>query len=181
MSPHASPVLLVNKKDESCRFCVDYRKLNGNTIKNKFPMPIIDEFLDEIAGAKYFTKLDLNSGFHQIGVADEFKTHHWHFQFKVMPFGTNASTTFQCLMNSIFAAFMRKFVQVFMDDILIYCKTLADHVAHLDQVFLVLRDHKLYIKFKKCAFGQHQIKYLGHIISDKGVATDPSKISTMVD
>jgi hypothetical protein len=175
LSPHASPMLLVKKKDGSWRFCADYRKLNANTIKNKFPIPIINEFLDEIVGSKYFTKLDLNSGFHQIrmDVANEFKTafktHHGHFQFRVMPFGlTNAPATFQCLMNSIFAQFMRKIVLVFMDDILIYSKTLENHVQHLSHVFVVLRDHQLFIKFKKCAFTQQQIDYLGHIIAIQG-------------
>jgi hypothetical protein len=187
LSPFASPGLLVKKKDGTWRFCVDYRKLNANTIKNKFPMPVINEFLDEMAGAKYFTKLDLNLGFHQIkmSVANEhkttFKTHHGHFQFKVMPFGlTNAPATFQCLMNSIFFAFMRKFVLIFMDDILIYSKSLSDHIHHLNPVFKVLRDHKLFVKFKKCAFAQTQIDYLGHIISDKGVATDPAKTIVML-
>jgi hypothetical protein len=151
-------------------------------------MPIIDEFLDEIDGAEFFTKLDINSGFHQIrmAVSDEqktaFKTHHGHFHFKVMPFGLiNAPATYQCLMNSIFASFMRKFVLVlvFMDDILIYRKTLDEHINHLRQVFVVLKDHQLFIKFKKCAFTQKQIDFLGHIILDKGVATDPTKTASM--
>jgi hypothetical protein len=128
---------------------VDYRKLNASTIRNKFPMPIIDEFLDEIVGANYFTKLDLNVVFHQIRMEQQdefkatFKTRHGHFQFRVMSFGlTNAPTTFQCLMNSIFAPLMRKFVLVFMDDILIYNSTMEEHIDHLRQVLKVLLDHK---------------------------------------
>jgi hypothetical protein len=155
-------------------------------VKNKFPMPIIDEFLDEILGAAFFTKLDLNSGFHQSRMTEEdefktaFKTHHGHYQFRVMLFGlTNAPSTFQCLMNYVFAPFTRKLILVFMDDILIYTKTLAEHVQHLKQVFQVLMEHKLYIKSSKCAFAQSQIEYLGHIISQNGVATDPTKIDAM--
>jgi hypothetical protein len=156
--------------------------------KNKFPMPIIDELLDEINGAKFFTKLDLNSGFHQIIMAvtheqkTAFKTHHGYFHLKVMPFWLiNAPATFQCLMNSIFTSFMRKFVLVFMDDILIYNKTLEEHISHLRQVFSILKEHQLFVKFKKCAFAQRQIAYLGHIISDKGVATDPTKTTAMLN
>jgi hypothetical protein len=186
-SPFASPVLLVKKKDGTWMFCVDYRKLNAATIKNKFPMPIIDEFLDEIAGVKYFTKLDLNSGFHQIRMApqDEYKTsfetHHGHFHFRVIPFGfTNAPVTFQWVMNNVFAPFMRKFVLVFMDDILIYSRSLDDHAKHLRQVFQVLLANKMFIKFSKCAFAQAQIEYLGHVISHNGVAIDPDKTVAMV-
>ena len=186
-SPFASPVLLVLKKDGSWRFCVDYRKLNDITVKNRFPMPLIDEILDELARTTYFTKLDMRPSYHQVRMKQEdefktaFKTHQGHYQFKVMPFVlTNAPATFQCIMNEILAPFLRKFVMVFLDDILIYSLDFETHIHHLTLVLDKLRENQLFMKASKCSFAQTKLEYLGHIISDKGVAIDPSKIEAMI-
>jgi hypothetical protein len=183
----ASPVLLVQKKDGTWRFCVDYRHLNAITQKNKHPMPVVDELLDELSGAAVFTKLDFSSGYHQIRMAEgdeaktAFHTHQGLYEFLVMPFGlTNAPATFQSLMNLIFASLLRRGVLVFMDDILVYSKTIEKHVELLKQVFQILHDHQFYIKRSKCSFAQPSVEYLGHVVSADGVSTEPSKVKAVL-
>lgn len=185
-SPFSSPVLLVRKKDETFRFCVDYRALNAATTPDHFPIPTADELFDELNKARVFSKLDLCSGYHQIimNVADvhktAFRTHEGHYEFLVMPFVlTNSPSNFQAAINSIFQPFLRKCVIVFFDDILMYSNSIDDHASHLEQILHILRDNCFYVKSSKCSFGVDTIDYLGHIISSGELRADPAKIEAM--
>jgi hypothetical protein len=190
--PSSSPwgwiALFVKKKNQSLWLCVDYRPLNVDTIKNKYPLPRIDILFDQLAGAKVFSKVDLRSGYHQIKICPEdvpktaFSTRYGLYEYLVMSFGlTNAPAHFMYLMNSVFMPELDKFVVVFFDNILIYSKSEEEHAQHLRVILQRLRDHQLYAKFRKCAFWLREVPFLGHVISAEGIAVDPSKVQEVLD
>jgi hypothetical protein len=182
------PALFVKKKDESLRLCIDYRPLNAVTIKNKYPLPHIDVLFDQLVGAKVFYKIDLRSGYHQIKIRASdipkttFSTRYGLYEFLVMSFGlTNAPAYFMYLMNSVFMSELDKFVVVFIDDILVYSKNEEEYDGHLHVVLQRLREHHLYAKLSECDFWLKEIKFLGHTISQAGIAIDPDKVQEVMN
>ncbi|GJS04068.1 reverse transcriptase domain-containing protein [Tanacetum coccineum] len=180
------PVLFVKQRRRDLSLCIDYRELNKITIKNRYPLPRIDDLFDQLQGACYFSKIDLRSGYHQLRVHEDdipktaFRTRYGHFEFTVMPFGlTNAPAVFMDLMNRVCKPYLDKFVIVFIDDILIYSKTKEEHEVHLKLVLELLRKEKLYAKFSKCEFWLQEVHFLGHVVNQSGIHVDPSKIEAV--
>lgn len=168
------------------RLCIDYRELNKLTLKNKYPLPRIDEMFDQLRGASVFLKIYLRSGYHQLKIRYEnipktaFRTRYSHYEFVVMPFGlTNAPTVFMDLMNRVFHEYLDKFVIVFIDDILVYSRSELEHEKHLRIVLEKLRTEKLYAKFSKCEFWLKKVNFLGHVVSGEGIKVDPTKVQAV--
>ncbi|CAN4106397.1 unnamed protein product [Withania somnifera] len=165
------------------RMCIDYRQLNKVTVKNKYPLPRIDDLFDRLRGAAVFCKIDLRSGYHRLRIRTEdipktaFRTRYGHYEFLVMSFGlTNAPVAFMDLMHRVLKPYLDSFVIVFIDDILVYSQSKSDHERHLAVILRTPREHKLYAKFSKCEFWLESVAFLGHIVSKAGVSIDPAKI-----
>ncbi|GBG71078.1 hypothetical protein CBR_g8377 [Chara braunii] len=187
-SPFGTPVLFVPKKEGELRMCIDYKGLNAITVKNAEPLPRIDDLLDRVQGCRYFTKIDLKSGYHQIEVHPDdqyktaFRTRYGHYEFIVMPFGlTNALATFQRCINDLFRPWLDRFVVVYLDDILVFSKTPQEHQGHLRQVLEKLREANFKINAKKCEWVKTQVLYLGHVLDGDGIKPEDSKIAAIRD
>jgi hypothetical protein len=188
ISPWGALVLFVKKKDGSMRMCIHYWELNKVTIKNRYPLPMIDDLLDQLQGARVFSKVDLRSGCHQVRVKEEdipktaFRTRYGHYKFLVMSFGlTNALAVFMDTINRVFHDYLDQFTVVFIDNILIYSRTSKEHEEHLRKVLERLRNEKLYATLEKCEFWMDSVSFLGHVIFGKGVAVDPEKVKAVVE
>jgi hypothetical protein len=187
-SPYGAPILFVDKKDGTLRMCVDYKALNKATVKNRYPLPRIDDLFDRLSRTKVFSRIDLRLGYYQIRIAegDEEKTacriRYGSYEFMVMPFGlTNAPATFCTLMNDIFREWLDDFVVVYIDDILIYSDSLEEHAEHLRKVFQRLRENKSYAKFEKCEFEVKEVDFYGHRITQEGLKMDDHKVKAILD
>lgn len=186
-SPWVSPAVLVKKKDGSIRFCVDYRKLNAVTVKDSYPLPRIEDILDQLAGNSWFSTLDLKSGYWQVGLHPDdkektaFSVGNGLWQFTVMPFGLcNAPATFERLMEKVLREVLFKICYVYLDDVIVFSKTFEEMIKNLGKVFLRFRSANLKINPKKCSLFGRKVKYLGHV-SEEGISTDPEKISAVKD
>ena len=169
-------MLFVKKKYGTLRLDIDYRQLNKLTVKNKYPLPRINDSFDQLKGASIFSKIDLRSGYHQLKIKDvdvhktTFRTQYGHYEFLVMPFGlTNAPAAFMDLMNYVFPPYVDQFVIVFIDDILVYSKDRENHDTHLRVVLETLRKEQLYAKLSKCEFWLNEVSFLGHIVLNEGI------------
>nr|GEV03176.1 putative reverse transcriptase domain-containing protein [Tanacetum cinerariifolium] len=187
-SPWGASVLFVKKKDGSFRMCIDYRELNKLTVKNRYPLPRIDDLFNQLQGSSVYSKIDLRSGYHQLRVREEdilkmaFRTRYGHYEFQVTPFGlTNAPAIFMDLMNHVCKPYLDKFVIVFIDDILIYLKNKKEHEEHLRTILKLLKKDELYAKFSKCEFWIPKVQFLGHVINSEGIHLDPAKIESIKD
>ena len=186
-SPWGAPVLFAKKKDKTLRLCIDYRQLNRVTVKNRYPLPRIDDLFDQLRGGRVYSKIDLRTGYHQLRVRETdipkiaFRTRYGHFEFAVMPFGlTNVPAAFIDLMHRVFQPYLDQFVVVFMDDILIYSQSKCEHEYHLRIVLQLLRGHQLYAKFSKCEFWLTEVRFLGYVVSTSGVSIDPKKVEVVM-
>ncbi|GJP33550.1 hypothetical protein CLOM_g18077 [Closterium sp. NIES-68] len=182
-SPYGAPILFVNKKGGGLRMCVDYRALNKITIKNRYPLPRIEDLFDRLQGAQWFSALDLAQGYHQLRITKEdvpktaFRSPFGHFQWRVLSFGlTNAPASFQRAMNDVFREAIGHFVLVYLDDILVYSKTEEEHTQHLKWVLGKLREHKFYARLWKCHFYKRKLEYLGHLVGNDGLKVDLKKV-----
>ena len=185
--PWGAPVRFAKKKEKTLRLCIDYRQLNRVTIKNRYPLPRIDDLFDQLRGARVYSKIDLLIGYHQLRVRETdipktaFRTRYGHYEFTVMPFGlTNEPAAFMDLMNRVFQSYLDQFVVVFVDDILIYSQSEWEHEYHLRIILQLLRDHQLYAKFSKCEFWLTEVRFLGHVVSASGVSVDPEKVEAVM-